>query len=173
MDNEHLNHVMEASDELLHHDPNHLGMEVEVSKVHKVLQVTTIAALHEDVVAAIRLDGFGDSYDIITVNGILVLNLCNDESLILLVLVLPRSYLTSVVLASTGLRLGYVVAHRASCNLESSELVVIGYFGRWIHLSELALTQLLVHLDEVIAHFLQRRGLLVASRAALLAKGTR
>ena len=88
MDDELLDHVMEARDKHEHDLARHLWLNLELLHIHEHLEVTAITVIHEHIVARVSLDSLLKLRYVFTVNCILILDFTDNQVFFILVQIL-------------------------------------------------------------------------------------
>ena len=96
MNNEHCHHVIEASYKLLHYHLDNKRIELVLLVLHDLLEVTTVAKLHEDVVSSISFNGLPHFHYVLRLDSILVLNFADNQALLHLAELLALNHFASV-----------------------------------------------------------------------------
>lgn len=78
MNDEYLDHVVEARDKHLHNSSDNLGINPILLEIHEFFQVATVAVIHKHVVARVGLDCLLQLGHIVTVDSVLILNFTNN-----------------------------------------------------------------------------------------------
>jgi len=96
VDNEHVQHVVEAVDKLEHNLLHYYGGYFEFLQIHEFFQVTTIAVLHEDIVPAVRFNCLRHPNHVLAAYSVLVLDLRHDQAFLGVVQACPLDDLAGV-----------------------------------------------------------------------------
>ena len=84
MDDEHLDHVVEAFHDLAHDDADDLRLHFEVLDRHQLLQICTVAVVHKHIVATVCLYSLTHANTVLAIDRVLVLDLTDDQQLVAL-----------------------------------------------------------------------------------------
>ena len=78
MNHKYCHHVIEASDQLLHYHLDDNRIKLVLLMLHDLLEVTSVAKLHEDIVPSISFNRLPHFHYILRLDCVLILNFTND-----------------------------------------------------------------------------------------------
>lgn len=100
MDDQHVHHIVEPLNEHSHDFLNDPGVNFELLELHQVFQITSVAEVHEHVISGVGLDCLPELDHVVTVDGVLVLDLADDELLFRIIKVVPFDDFASNIVSS-------------------------------------------------------------------------